>query len=67
MTDNPIERNLRRAWATEAYMVPCLDGRNGFDIVIRIDGTYFSEADALRMKRYWTDVLREHYGKETKA
>lgn len=61
MSENPIERNLRRGWSPKAYMVPRLEGGKGSDIVIRVDGTYFNEAEAVRMQEYWTSVLREHY------
>jgi hypothetical protein len=48
----------RNGWL-EVAKAPRLKGGNGWDIVLRIDGTYFDEAHAEEMVEYWTQVLAD--------
>lgn len=52
-----------RARFYQLAAVPALDGRNGTDIVLRIDGTYASDIDQTerlaRFARLLTDTLHE--------
>lgn len=45
-------------WAKKAYAVPRLEGGNGVDIVIRIDGTYYgSSRDNAAMVDFWNETI----------
>lgn len=46
----------RDSWL-EMKMMPGAHG--GFDIVLRIDGAYFSKADAINMLDHWRERLQE--------
>lgn len=55
---NGIVRNLICGWAHKVYVVPRLEGGEGYDIVIRIDGTYFNGVQD-ELVDYWNEELAE--------
>jgi CRISPR/Cas system endoribonuclease Cas6 (RAMP superfamily) len=54
-----VLRNLKRGWSPRAYLVPRLEGGDGFDIVIRVDGPYVDKEVAEEMCELWTSELHE--------
>ena len=58
ITTPPLDEPLaNRGDFMKIMCVPNGNGHGGYDIGLRIDGTYFHESDALGMARHWSEQL----------